>query len=64
MDLVVPIPETEQRVDRAGLLLLVGEVTVLELGCEQFADLFQNMKGALPPVQAAEPQEEADDEEI
>ena len=43
---------------------IIGLVRETGMTIEQFADLFQNMKGALPPVQAAEPQEEADDEEI
>ena len=40
VDLTVSVPEAEQRIDRAGLLLLVGEVPVLELRREQFPDLF------------------------
>ena len=43
VDLTVSVPEAEQRIDRAGLLLLVGEVPVLELRREQFPDLFDRV---------------------
>ena len=43
---------------------IIGLVRETGMTIEQFAELFQNMKGALPPAQVAPPQEEADDEEI
>ena len=43
---------------------IIGMVRETGMTIEQFAELFQSMKGVLPPTMAAEPQEEADDEEI
>ena len=43
---------------------IIGLVRETGMTIEQFAELFQTMKGSLLPVPVAEPQEEADDEEV